>query len=119
MTVQLFNDQVHDTSMSGTLHLFTDVEKLTGTFKVKIPENEADTNYRRILISSPFDAGKLLDGARGNFVMRTFAENFLKSIDFKPKFPLKKVSLHLNKLHDSAYCTLVLGSLQHEQLHNH
>lgn len=91
ITFQLFNDKIHDTAITFILNLFSEVEKMKCIFTVNLPENEADKSFKRTLMSSSVDMSKLLDGTRGNFVVQAFMENYMKSINFEPKLPFKKV----------------------------
>lgn len=91
ITFQLFNDKIHDTAITFILDFFFEIEKMKCIFTINIPENEGDRSFKRTLVSTSVDMGKLLEGTRGNFATQAFMENYMKSIDFEPKLPFKKV----------------------------
>lgn len=61
--------------------------------KVNFPDDPEDKNYSREFMKTSVDVRKILEGAGGNFLVRSFMENIYKSIDFELKFPIKKVSV--------------------------
>lgn len=91
MTIQLVNDGIHDTIMSGAALILADLERVKVEAKISIPENDMDQNYKKVLLKTSIDIAKLLNGTRGSFLTQAVMENFHKSIDFEPKFPMKKV----------------------------
>lgn len=90
-SVQLFNDDVHDTTVNMTLELFAFVTKMMTNLRLALPESGGDKDYRREFFKVTIDMNKFFKGNSGNFMSNALMENFNKSIDFEPKFPMKKV----------------------------
>lgn len=61
---------------------------------INVPESENDMEYRREFFKASIDAEKILDGKFGSYVLKAIMENFIKSMEFDPKFPFKKVQYH-------------------------
>jgi hypothetical protein len=90
--VRIVGDGVHDTFVSGVMELKYLLERTTVRLVVKLPENERDMNYQRVLFSSAVDASKFLKGIGGsNYIVKTLMNEFIRAIDFEPRFPLEKV----------------------------
>lgn len=93
MSVKLINDGVHDTVASADFDLKCDLEKFKVEVIMKLPENEKDEKYKREFFRTSVDVAKFFNGVGGsNFIMKVIMETVLKSIDFEPKFPMKKVN---------------------------
>lgn len=59
---------------------------------VSLPENTADTFYRKEVIRSVFDIEKILKGIRGVPIIGAIMEDFFKAADFAARFPFPPVS---------------------------
>lgn len=97
-TFNVSNDGVHDSLVNSTYISAVDIERMILNFKVKVPANELDENYQKDFFQTTIDVEKFLKGVRGNYVINTFMGNFVKSLDFEPSFPFKKVKIERNTL---------------------
>lgn len=52
-----------------------------------------DKDYSIVILNTVCDVTKLLNGIAANPFMKTVLDNYLKVIDFEPKFPMSPVSL--------------------------
>lgn len=91
ITVQLFNDGIHDTKLNVTFETFFVIQKLVATLKVKIPENGDDQNYQREIFKTSVDVGKFFQGVQGSLLMKILYEGYQKSINRPFIIPLPKV----------------------------
>lgn len=66
---------------------------MIGNVRITTPIDDDDKTYEKQFFRTSIDVEKLLKGVQGNFVMKVFLENFFQSIDFEPKFPMKKVRI--------------------------
>lgn len=87
----IFNQKSHDTIFNSVMELLVDAEKIQISFKLTTPDDPNDESYRREFFRTSVDAQKLLNGLNGNYVTKTIMENVMKTLDVKPKFPVKKV----------------------------
>lgn len=78
--------------MNIELQTFVVVTKILVYFKVKIPDNVNDRDYKRELISTVVDAEKIYKGVYGNPILRVLVSDYFRSLDFVPKFPFPAVS---------------------------
>lgn len=85
------NDGVHDTIINFYAETFAVIEKMSGHVRITTPMNDDDKTYEKEFFRTSVDVEKLMKGVQGNFVIKVFLENFLKSIEFEPKFPMNKV----------------------------
>lgn len=92
LTFQVHNDGVHESLISASCEFYQDIEKMMLHIKVNFPDNPADSDFSREFMKTSVDVRKILEGAGGNFLVRSFMENIYKSVDFDLKFPVKKVS---------------------------
>jgi hypothetical protein len=90
-TVELFNDEIHDTVFNGSTHYKEVITKYQIEFKVMTQIDENDKNYERELFRTNVDFGKMMKGIQGNFFLRSFMEAYTKSVDFELKLPFEKV----------------------------
>jgi hypothetical protein len=95
VSVTVFNDGIHDTACNFTIITKQIVTKYKADFKIMSPKDENDKNYERELAKSTIDIEKAMKGALGNYMFRSFFENFAKSADFELKLPFKKGILKL------------------------
>lgn len=90
-TVSVFNDHVNDTLISSSIELKLAVEKYIIIMKFNVPEDDIDREYRREFLKTTIDVEKAMDGKFGGFLVKTLMVNLLRSLDFKPKFPIPAV----------------------------
>jgi hypothetical protein len=90
-TVDIFNDEIHDTVFNATMRSKQIITKLQVEFKVMTQVDENDKNYEREFFRTNFDVGKMMKKAYGNYFLRSFMEAFTKSMDFEVKLPFPKV----------------------------
>jgi hypothetical protein len=92
ITARIVNDGIHDTVIFGVGEYFFDCEKLTVKLLVKLPENDRDENYQRVFFRTKIDMSRFFNGIGGtNLATKALMDSMIKSIDFEPKLPLKKV----------------------------
>lgn len=88
----LFNDGVHDTVINITFETFVVLDKMLVHLKFLEKEFPSDQIFRKEHFSTTFDVSRFFKGVQGNFIIKIFAESFLKSLTFAvPTFPLQKV----------------------------
>lgn len=92
-SVQLTNDYVTDTVYNAVMELYEDVDQIMIHIKVNTPANDKDDECRKEFMKTTINTKKLMNGAQGNFIVRTFLENVHDSIDFTPALPMKAVRL--------------------------
>lgn len=83
----LFNNGINNTLMNITFETFVVIERMI-YFKVKVAANKNDQNYQKDLIATVIDVKKFIKGIYGNFFVKSFAADYMKSIDFVPEFPM-------------------------------
>lgn len=87
----LSNDGIHDSSIDVIVETFAVIEKLMAHVKINVPADENDKVYQKEFLRTSIDVKRLFDGVQGNFIFKVFMENFMKSFEVEPKFPLRKV----------------------------
>lgn len=90
-SIQLTNDFVTDTVYNAEMELYEDVDQVMIHIKVNTPANDKDDECRKEFMKTTINTKKLMNGAQGNFIVRTFLENIHNSIDFTPTLPMKAV----------------------------
>lgn len=78
-------------TISGTYDSLVVIEKMMVQLKIMVPADENDKSFQKQFFKTSIDVQKLFNGVQGSFVLKVIMENFFKSIDFEPKFPLPKV----------------------------
>lgn len=92
-SVQLTNDYVTDTVYNAEMELYEDVDQIMIHIKVNTPANDKDDECRKEFMKTTINTKKLMNGAQGNFIVRTFLENIHNAIDFTPTLPMRAVRL--------------------------
>lgn len=82
--------------MNCTIELKDVLQKLTSIITINVPENELDRDYSRQYFKTSIDAEKILDGKFGSFVVKSFTESLIKSMEAEPKFPFQKVAYNFS-----------------------
>lgn len=82
---------LNESLLNISTEYFVDVQKILVSVNVNFPEDKSDKNFRREFFRTSIDGEKVFKGLYGNFVLRTFMENYLKSVGQKTVFPVKKV----------------------------
>lgn len=59
------------------------------TFTFSLPKNEQDKNYEMTLLQSTISSCKILNGTRGNFIIKMLLDDLDKFIDFKFSCPFQ------------------------------
>jgi hypothetical protein len=91
LSLNLLNDDVHDTVMNLTIQSFVDVDDITIFLKLAIPADDSDRKYSQEIMNTRVNCKSVLKGFNSNYVVKTFLDSVLKAIDFELKFPFKKV----------------------------
>lgn len=91
LTVKVLSERNTNSIMNVTIEFKEVTQKLTAILTMNVPESENDQNYRREYFKSSVDVEKIFDGKFGSFIVKSFMENFIKSMEFVPKFPFEKV----------------------------
>lgn len=87
------NDQVHDTILNVTAQLFKKVENILVFVEIRLPENENDNNYERILFKTNLNLARMTFEKLAQIQLISHITNSIwKHMDFKLKFPLDPVS---------------------------
>lgn len=93
LNVSLYNDGIHDTIANITLETFIPIHGIILNFVLRSPDTVNDQNYQRVFLRTSVNFDKFLKGNRGNFLAGILMEQFVKTLDFELKFPLRKVQL--------------------------
>lgn len=77
-----------------------DIIKLLVYVKFAVAENKDDREYRREMVRTVIDGGKLFKGSQSNYLVKFFFESIAKGTNFEWKFPLAPVgffkTFHIN-----------------------
>lgn len=92
-SVTYVSNGVQDIILNVTVENKSLIRKLVGYAKIMLPESPDDNEFKKEFFRVTIDHEKLLKGAFGGFIMRTFMENVKSSLDTEIKFPVKKVNL--------------------------
>lgn len=86
------NDGVESSRINITAEFVEEIESLLVQMKLILPDDKDGEIYDRTYFAAAVDVSKFLKNMKGNALMRMVATQLMKSMDFEPKFPLKKVS---------------------------
>lgn len=89
--MKVYDDGANGSLLYVHLELFAKIRKAVFNFKIYRPEFPNDQNFQKEFFRTSIDVESFFKGVQGNFVSRVVLENFVSSIDFEPKFPLKQV----------------------------
>lgn len=78
-------------TITATYDSLVVIEKMMMQLKIMVPADDNDKSFQKEFFRTSIDVQKLFNGIQGNFIVKVMMENFFKSIDFEPKFPLQKV----------------------------
>jgi hypothetical protein len=87
----MYNDKLHGFSFDLTAEYYFNVTKLFIYFKLSVPENYQDTNFKREYYKTVFDVEKAMKGMQRNFMVNLIIDMFTASRKFEFKMPLTKV----------------------------
>lgn len=107
-TFKIYYDKNNNTVLNTDLILLVDVEKMVSTVKISVPENKKDKSFRKEVFKTSIDMDKLFNGVQGTYFAKVLLENYFTSINFEPKFPLKKVRIHVTKYQPNNFSILLL-----------
>lgn len=93
VTFEYVKDKTRNPIIGFTIVSSKKITKIICYLSINLPEKNGDTEFRWELIKTVIDVGKLMNGALANPIIRSFMDNFRKSIDFDPRPPYKPVSL--------------------------
>lgn len=79
-------------SFNGTIQSLAVISKALLYYKLKIPENENDKNFKKEFINTVVDLEKSLKGNQNEW-LSMIRDEILKRIDFEIKFPMEKVRI--------------------------
>lgn len=82
----------NDSLISARFEVFTAIKRLNIQMKINVPADKDDKNFQKEVFRNSIDYKRLLEGARGNYVVQVLVDNFFKSLDFEPKLPMMPVS---------------------------
>lgn len=91
ISIYLSNDETHDSLINITIDLFVTIKEMIVAVCIKLPEDDSDIAYRRVFVRSTINVNRFFKDMKGSFLVKAMGENFLKSLDFEPKFPLTPV----------------------------
>lgn len=90
LSVQVTNGSL----INARFEVFTAIKRLNIQMKINVPADKDDKNFQKEVFRNSIDYKRLLEGARGNYVIQVLVDNFFKSLDFEPKLPMMPVSLN-------------------------
>lgn len=85
LKIRVFNDFVQSTIVDASMILLKNITKVNMYLTMT---HAKDPKHK---VKAVFDLKKVLNGIYSNPIIRSFMENFYKSIDFEAKFPFKPV----------------------------
>lgn len=86
------NDSTGNAVVNVTFKTFDTINKALIYVSAKAAKDRNDRDCQIELVNTVIDAEKFLKGMQGNFMVRGFLNELLKSMAFEPKFPLPPVS---------------------------
>lgn len=86
------HDSTGNTVVNVTCQLFETLNKASIYLTAKAAKDQNDKDCQIELVNTVIDGKKFLKGMQGNFLVRGFLNELLKSMDFEPNFPLPPVS---------------------------
>lgn len=92
--LELDNDGTRTTSANITIALRKTMFTGKVYMKTSMAADKNDKDYRIVLVNTVFDVTKLLNGIAANPFIKTILDNYLKAIDFEPKFPMHPVNMN-------------------------
>lgn len=94
--VNISVDFAHDATgqfiSNGTFINLVTFTKFLIYFKISLPENQFDREFKRILVSSVVEVEKVLKGMQSNLIISAIFAALRNSADFELKMPLPPVS---------------------------
>lgn len=93
LSINYANNGINDAVINVSFEVFVTILNMKVYLRVRLPEDENDRTFKRDLMKTTIDVGKLFSGNAGNFVIKGILENLLKSYDFEPKFPFQPVNI--------------------------
>lgn len=78
--------------------VLVDIQKVKSYFRICIPEDKNDQNYRKVFLSTVVDVDKFLKGFNSNLMVRYAIDVIAKASNFELKLPIKKVIKHFFEL---------------------
>lgn len=76
-----------------TFNNYALVTKLVAYVSFRVPESQNDREYKREIVKTVVDVEKAFKGLQSNPIVKTYAANLVKFVDFKVQLPFKPVSL--------------------------
>jgi hypothetical protein len=91
------NDGIINFSANLTFDHLVVVSKMWCYIVIRILQDNNDKNYQKEFIKTVVDVEKAINGVQKNPIVALIAGSFVNSIEQGLKFPLKKVSLNLDR----------------------
>jgi hypothetical protein len=88
----LHNDGIHTYSLDFTLDIQTVITKLLVYISIRVPENDHDEKYQKMVLRTVVDVERALIGTNRNVLIKKLVEGLAKNNLNDLKFPLVKVS---------------------------
>lgn len=92
VTVKYTHDVTGNCVVNVTFVTAVAITNMRIYFKISLPENHSDRDFRRVLVSSVVEFEKVFKGMQSNLIINAFFSAIRKSMDFEYKTPLPPVS---------------------------
>lgn len=92
LTINYTHNEKGESVTNVTIVNHVNITKLFVYVSVRIPENRNDREYSREVIRTVVDLEKVFNGLQSNPLVKGYADNILKHVDFEIKLPFKPVS---------------------------
>ena len=99
ITFECFSDKVHDLVINLTIEHYVPLDNMVIYAKLNIPEDSDDRFFRKEVLKTVVNVGKLMNGVYGNPIIQAVFVRLIASRNSKPTFPITVVRiLPKNKL---------------------
>lgn len=98
-----FDDLNGDGVLNGTFQNFKTITKMLFYTTFKIAEDHNDKEFKRVILSTVYDAEKMVNGKQGNIWLKSFAGVIRRSLHFEFKLPFQPVRIELKKRITSSF----------------
>lgn len=88
---QTKSDDPHVILLNVFSEVLVEIQQIKSYFRICIPEDQNDQNYRKIFLNTVVDVGKFLKGSNSNLLVRYAIDVIAKASNFELKLPIKKV----------------------------
>lgn len=97
VTVAYIHDATGQCIINATFETFVTITRQRIYFRINLPEDQNDRDFRRILVSSIVEVEKVFKGKQSNPIIHHFFSAVRRSMAFEYKMPLPPVSIRRAK----------------------